>query len=74
MYSHMQKTKYKTRRVTVNLPAQLVESAIKDSNESLTNTIISALTFFNQRKAYDITRKMIGKLHLNVDIDASRER
>ena len=70
----MHKSKYKTRRVTVNLPSDLVKSSLASTQSSLTDTIITALSLLKRSQAYDVLQQMKGKLHLTVDIETSRER
>ena len=70
----MHKTKYKTRRVTVNLPAYLVKATLETTQNSITETIISALQLLQRSQAYDILQQMKGKLNLNIDLNTSRER
>ena len=70
----MHKTKYKIKRVTVNLPAQLVAASVKSTQLSLTETLITALSLLQQRQAYDVLQQMKGKVNLKVDLTTSRER
>lgn len=70
----MNKTKFKTKRVTINLPAVLIDSSVKHTQSTITETIISALMLLKHRQAYDVAQKLKGNLHLKVDLSTSRER
>ena len=59
------------RKVTVRIPAELVEHAMVASGEGLTATIIKGLKLLVSANPYDQLRKMRG--HLNIDIRSIRD-
>jgi hypothetical protein len=64
----------KLRRVTANIPAELLEVAMQATGKGLTATLIEGLEHLRRRRAYARALELRGKLQLDVDLDASRER
>ena len=62
------------KRITANLPAELLEDAMKVSKKSMTETIVEGLELVRRRRAYTKAMALKGKLHLDVDLDKARER
>lgn len=62
------------KRVTVNLPADLLEEARAVVGEGITETIVAGLELLARRRAYDKALALRGKLDLRIDIEESRER
>lgn len=62
------------KRVTVNLPAKLLDEAEQVSGRGITETIVLGLQLLARRRAYAKAMALKGKLHLSLDLDASRER
>ena len=63
------------RRVTINLPSDLLKDAQKAAAQpSITETIIEGLSILRQRNAVAMAQKLIGKVHLDIDLKVSRER
>ncbi len=62
------------KRVTVNLPAKLLTEAEEVSGRGITETIVLGLELVARRRAYASALALKGKLHLNIDLDGSRER
>ncbi len=63
-----------TRRVTANLPADLVEEACRTTGKGITDTLVQGLLLVRRSGAARIAARLKGKLRLNIDVDASRER
>lgn len=63
-----------TRRVTANLPHQLLLDAQSVSGKGITETLILGLEMLRRRRAYDTAQSLKGKLRLDLDLKASRER
>jgi hypothetical protein len=61
-------------RVTVNLPAKLLSQAGHVSGRGITETIVLGLELLARRGAYAKAIALKGKLHLDIDLDVSRER
>ena len=66
--------KSSTRRVTVNLPGELLKAAQQVTGKGITETLIEALKLLAQRRAYAKALALRGKLDLKIDLDVSRER
>jgi hypothetical protein len=64
----------RTRRVTANLPADLLEQALETTGERITETLTQGLRLSHRTRAYPKAMKLKGKLHLRVDRATSRER
>ncbi|HWZ88878.1 MAG TPA: hypothetical protein VNW92_08505 [Polyangiaceae bacterium] len=62
------------KRVTVNLPAQLLNEAEQVSGRGITDTIVLGLQLLARRRAYAKAIALKGKLNLTIDVDSSRER
>lgn len=61
------------RKITVSLPAALVEASLHVSGKGLTETISDALTQARQRWAAQALLQMRGKLDLEIDLATLRE-
>jgi hypothetical protein len=64
----------RTRRVTANLPVELLEAAMETTGEGITETLTEGLRRVGRSRAYPRAMALKGKLRLRVDLDASRER
>jgi hypothetical protein len=64
----------KTRRVTANLPAELLEQALEATGEGITETLTEGLRLIRRTRAYPKAMALKGKLRLHVDLARSRER
>jgi hypothetical protein len=64
----------RTRRVTANLPAELLDEAMEATGEGITETLTRGLTLVRGTRAYSKAMALKGKLALRVDLDSSRER
>ena len=62
------------KRVTVNLPAELLRKAEAVSGKGITETIVEGLELLARRRAYARALALRGALELEIDLDASRER
>lgn len=62
------------KRVTVNLPAELLAEAEAVSGQGITATIVEGLRLVARRRAYARALALKGKLQLDVDLEVSRER
>lgn len=63
-----------TRRVTANLPAELLAEAQAVTKKGITDTLVHGLTLVRRSRAYEKAMKLKGKLHLDLDIDELRGR
>lgn len=62
------------KRITLNLPAQLLKEAQKVTGKNMTETIITGLEMLRRVRAYDLALQLKGKLKLEIDLEGSRER
>jgi hypothetical protein len=62
------------RRVTANLPEDLLRDAMDATQQGITETLIEGLRRVRQGRAYGKALALKGKLRLHVDLEASRER
>ena len=60
------------RKVTVMLPEDLLERALRASGEGLTPTLRRGLELVAAKDAYRKLLKLKGKFDLNIDLDESR--
>jgi hypothetical protein len=62
------------RRVTANLPGDLLDSARKITGKGITETIVEGLEEIQRRRFYERALALQGKLRLRVDLEAVRGR
>ncbi len=62
------------KRVTVNLPAGLLADAEAVTGRGVTETLVEGLRLIARRRAYAKALALRGRLQLDIDIGASRER
>jgi len=60
------------RKVTVNLPADLLDDALALTGRGLTLTLIEGLTEIQRRHKRTALRKLRGKIRLDLDLDRTR--
>ena len=63
-----------TRRVTANLPAALLDDAMRATGQGITETIVAGLERLKRADAYRKAMALKGKVQVSLDLDASRER
>ena len=64
----------KARRVTANLPEDLLKDAMEVSGKGITDTLVAGLRLVRQSRAHAMAMALRGKITLDVDLDESRER
>ena len=62
------------RRITANLPGDLLDDAMKVTGKGITDTLVEGLKLVRRTRAYEKAMSLRGKVHLDVDLDVSRER
>jgi len=62
------------RRVTANLPGDLLEAARRITGKGITETIIEGLEEVKRRRFYERALALQGKVRLKVDLEAVRGR
>jgi len=61
------------RKVTVQLPADLLDRAQRSSGKNLTATICQGLKLVAAGPAYDGLRRLKGKVRFSIDLRSLRE-
>ena len=62
------------RRITVDLPEELLDEAMETTGKGITETLIEGLRLMRSRRAYHKLLALRGKIDLDLDLDVSRER
>ncbi len=62
-----------TRKITVEVPQELLERARKSSREGITGTVRRGLELVAAGRAYDDLRRLRGKVRLGIDLETLRE-
>ena len=63
-----------TRRVTANLPEELLGEAMRVTGKGITDTLVEALEQVRRSGAYEKALALKGRLRLDIDLEHSRER
>lgn len=64
----------RTRRITANLPEELLEEAMETTSKGITDTLTEGLELVRRTGAYRKAIRLRGALELEIDLDESRER
>lgn len=62
------------RRITANLPSELLEQAMKATGRGITETLIEGLERLRRADAYRKAMSLKGRIRVAVDLEVSRER
>jgi hypothetical protein len=62
------------RRITANLPADLLSDAMEVTGKGVTDTLVAGLDLVRRTRAYRAAMDLRGKVNLKIDLDQSRER
>lgn len=62
-----------TRKITVEVPEDLLERAVESSGEGITATVRRGLELVAAGRAYEALRSLRGKVRLNIDLERLRE-
>lgn len=63
-----------TRRVTANLPVDLLDGACGVTGKGITETLVAGLALVKRTAAAQKAARLRGRLRLQVDLGMSRER
>ncbi len=61
-------------RISANLPADLLRKARRITGEGITETLVRGLELVERSAAARKAARLKGRLHLEIDLKASRER
>lgn len=64
----------KSRRTTANLPADLLDEAMRATGRGITETIIEGLTLVRRSRAAQLASSLKGKVQFDFNVKESRER
>lgn len=64
----------RARRVTANLPENLLDDALRVTGKGITETLVAGLRLVRRTRAFEKAMALRGKIHLVIDLDESRER
>jgi hypothetical protein len=62
------------RRITANLPMDLLEEASQITGKGITETLTEGLMLIRRSRVFAKAEALRGKIQLEIDIDESRER
>jgi hypothetical protein len=62
------------RRVTANLPGELLVEAMRVTGKGITETLVEGLRRVRRARAYQKAMALRGKVRLEIDLEESRER
>ena len=62
------------KRITANLPKDLLDEAMQVTKKGITETIVEGLQQVRRRRAYEKAMALRGKVKLDIDLDTARER
>jgi hypothetical protein len=63
-----------TRRVTANIPEDLLARARRATGKGITGTIVEGLEALDRRAAAEKLIALAGKVKIDIDLDQARER
>jgi hypothetical protein len=63
-----------TRRVTANIPADLLARARRATGKGITETLVAGLEALDRRSAAEKLIGLAGKVKIDLDLDLARER
>ena len=61
------------KKITVHVPAELLEEAQRETGEGITETVRQGLRLVAAREAYRRLRKLRGRVEISIDLDELRE-
>ncbi len=63
-----------TKRITANLPEELLDDAVRTTGKGITGTLIEGLQLVRRARAYEKAMALKGKVRFDIDLEISRER
>jgi hypothetical protein len=62
----------KTKKITVNVPADLLENAVRITGRGVTPTVIEGLAELERRAKRSALRALRGKMRFELDLNETR--
>jgi hypothetical protein len=62
-----------TRKVTIEVPAELLRRARRSTGEGITATVRRGLELLAARSAYEELRRLRGAVRLSIDVETLRQ-
>lgn len=62
------------KKITANLPGELLKDAQRVTGLGITETLIAGLQALRRQRAFHEFQEIKGKIHLDIDLDTLRER
>ena len=62
------------RRISANLPGELLDAAMAITGKGITDTLVEGLEQVQRRRFYEHAVALRGKLKLDIDLEAIRGR
>jgi len=69
----MARNRTDTRKITVEVPEDLLERALEASGEGVTATVRRGLRLVATGRAYEDLRRLRGKVRFGIDLETLRE-
>jgi hypothetical protein len=63
-----------TKRITANLPDDLLKEAMEVTGKGITDTLVEGLRRVRRTRAFAKAQALRGKIALKIDLEESRER
>lgn len=63
-----------TKRITANLPEDLLRDAMGVTGKGITETLVEGLRRVRQARAYEKAQALRRRISLKIDLEESRER
>jgi hypothetical protein len=64
----------RAKRITANLPEDLLNEAMSVTRKGITETLVEGLRLVRRARGFEKAMALRGKVRLDVDLEASRER
>jgi len=64
----------RAKRITANVPEDLLAEAMKVTRKGITDTLVEGLRLVRRARGFEKAMALRGKVGLDVDLEASRER
>lgn len=62
------------KRITANLPEELLQEALAMTGKGITETLVEGLELVRRAQAFETAMSLRGKVQLDIDIEELRDR